>query len=79
MDLGAGVYESGLARWIYQHGIYLKFITAVRATKNAFIDTINGQFNDERLNDHFFTSIEHARAAIGAWRRNRTRIGPTTN
>jgi transposase InsO family protein len=31
--------------------------------------TFNGRLRDECLNEHWFTSLEHARTVIEAWRR----------
>jgi putative transposase len=59
-----------LDRWAYRQEIDLKLITAGRPTENAFIESFNGKFRDECLNDHYFTNLEHARAVISAWRRD---------
>ncbi|MBY0454721.1 MAG: transposase, partial [Burkholderiaceae bacterium] len=33
------------------------------------IESFNGRFRDECLNEHWFTSLQHARVIIEAWRR----------
>ena len=40
------------------------------ADRNAFIESFNGRFRDECLNDHWFTSLAQARILIAAWRRD---------
>ena len=40
-----------------------------QANQNAYIDSFNGRFHDECLNEHRFTSLAHARAVTAAWRR----------
>ena len=36
--------------------------------QNAYIESFNGRFRDERLNLHWFTTIAEARRIIEAWR-----------
>lgn len=48
----------------------LKLIQAGKPTQNAYIESFNGKFRDECLNDYWFTSLAHARAVIGNWRRD---------
>ena len=38
--------------------------------QNALIESSNGRFRDECLNDHWFESLQAARAVIAAWRRD---------
>jgi transposase InsO family protein len=37
--------------------------------QNAYVESFNGRLRDECLNEHWFTSLEHARAEIERWRR----------
>lgn len=39
-----------------------------KPNENAYIESWNGKFRDECLNDHWFTSLTHARQVIAAWR-----------
>ncbi|WP_152618147.1 integrase core domain-containing protein, partial [Burkholderia pseudomallei] len=34
------------------------------------IESFNGKFRDECLNEHWFTTLAHARAVIAAWRQS---------
>lgn len=36
--------------------------------QNGYIESFNGKFRDECLNEHWFISIAHARSVIEAWR-----------
>jgi putative transposase len=40
-----------------------------KPNQNAYIDSFNGRFRDECLNENWFTSLDHARGVIEAWRR----------
>jgi putative transposase len=51
--------------------VALKLIQAGKPTQNTYIESFNGKFRDECLNEHWFMTLAHARAAISAWRRNR--------
>lgn len=38
--------------------------------RNGYIESFNGKFRDECLNEHWFTSLPQARDVIGEWRRD---------
>jgi transposase InsO family protein len=42
---------------------------ARQAESERYIESFNGRFRDECLNEHWFTSLAHARAVIEDWRR----------
>jgi len=52
------------------HGVQLKLIAPGKATQNAFVESFNGRFRDECLNDHWFETPSAARAVIAGWRRD---------
>ena len=41
-----------------------------KPTDNAFIESFNGRFRQECLNEHWFLSLEDAEEKIEAWRRD---------
>lgn len=63
-------------QWAYRHGVQLKLIQPGKPTQNAYIESFNGRFRDECLNDHWFLSLEHARVVIAAWRRDYNETRP---
>ena len=67
-DQGPEFTGKALDQWAYEHGVRLKLIQAGKPTQNAYIESFNGKFRDECLNEHWFRSLEHARAVIGIWR-----------
>lgn len=69
-DQGPEFTGKALDQWAYQHGVQLKLIQAGKPTQNAFIESFNGRFRDECLNDHWFTSLAQARILIAAWRKD---------
>jgi len=36
--------------------------------QNAFVESFNGTFRDECLNEHWYTSLQDAKEKIEAWR-----------
>jgi hypothetical protein len=48
---------------------YCQLWTRVHKNQNAYVESFNGRLRDECLNEHWFTSLAHARSVIEAWRR----------
>ncbi len=57
-------------QWAYQRDIKLKLIKPGKPTQNTFIESFNGMFRDESLNEHWLCSLAEARIRIAAWRRD---------
>ena len=49
--------------------VTLRLIEPGKPNQNAYIESFNGRFRDECLNEHWFTSLAHAQAIIETWRR----------
>ena len=45
-------------------------------TQNAYIESFNGRFRDECLNEHWFVTLEQAKAQIAEWRRDYNEVRP---
>jgi putative transposase len=69
-DQGPEFTGKALDQWAYERGVQLKLIQAGKPTQNAFIESFNGRFRDECLNEHWFTSLAHARAQVAEWRKD---------
>lgn len=63
---------SGIAldRWAHERGVKIAFIRPGKPVENAFIESFNGKFRDECLNENWFTSLEDAQEKIETWRRD---------
>ena len=68
IDNGPEFTGRALDLWAYQNGVKLHFIQPGRPIQNAYIESFNGRFRDECLNQHWFTSLADARTKIDAWR-----------
>ena len=75
-DQGPEFTSRALDRWAYRQGVDLKLIAAGKPTQNAYIESFNGKFRDECLNDHYFNNLAHARALVAAWRRDYNEVRP---
>jgi putative transposase len=69
-DQGPEFTGRALDQWAYEHGVQLKLIQPGKPTQNAYIESFNGKFRDECLNEHWFRSLDHARAIIQEWRKD---------
>ncbi len=68
IDNGPEFISKALDAWAYQRGVKLTFIRPGRPVENAYIESFNGRFRDECLNENWFLSLEHARGIIEKWR-----------
>lgn len=59
-----------LDRWAHSRGVKIAFIRPGRPVENAFIESFNGKFRDECLNENWFISLKDAQEKIEAWRRD---------
>ena len=57
-----------LDKWAYRRAVQLSFIRPGKPNENAYIESFNGKFRDECLNEHWFLSLAHARSVIEDWR-----------
>ena len=47
--------------------------------ENAFIESFNGRFRDECLNQDWFTDLDDAQAAMAAWKQDYNESRPHTS
>lgn len=68
VDHGPEFEGQVLDTWAYRANVRLSFIRPGKPNENAYIESFNGKFRDECLNEHWFISMAHARRIIEAWR-----------
>lgn len=68
VDNGPEVISRALDAWAHHNGVKLEFSRPGRPTDNAFIESFNGHFRAECLNQHWFTDLAEARQVIEAFR-----------
>ena len=67
-DNGPEFISRALDECAYQNGVKLDFIEPGKRMENAFIESFNGRFRDECLNESWFMSLQEARDIIEKWR-----------
>jgi putative transposase len=67
VDNGPEFTGQALDAWAYAHGVELDFIDPGKPMQNAYMESFNGKFRDECLNQHWFLNLGDARRIIGAW------------
>jgi hypothetical protein len=65
-----------LDAWPYRRGVELRFIRRGKRVENAFVESFNGKFRDECLNEHWFRRIAEAQRIIEAWRIDYNTVRP---
>ncbi len=68
LDNGPEMISKTLDEWAWRNGVRLNFIEPGKPTQNAFIESFNGRFRDECLNENWFLDLGDAREIIEAWR-----------
>ncbi|AMD50498.1 integrase [Bordetella holmesii F627] len=68
VDNGPEFAGRALDAWAYQAGVKLSFIRPGKPVENAYIESFNGKFRDECLNEHWFLSLRQVKSLIENWR-----------
>ena len=68
VDNGPEFISQAVDQWAFSNGVRLHFIEPGKPVQNAFIESFNGKFRDECLNQNWFLSLAEARLVIEAWR-----------
>jgi putative transposase len=68
VDNGPEFISKSLDWWAYFKGLKLDFSRPGKPTDNAFIESFNGKFRQECLNQHWFLSLDDAQEVIEGWR-----------
>lgn len=70
IDNGPEFTSKVLDQWAYLNGVELDFIRPGKPTDNALIESFNGHFREECLNESWFLSLEDARKKVEEWRQH---------
>ena len=68
-DNGKEFCGRAMLTWAHERGVKLFLIEPGKPNQNAYIESFNGRFRDECLNENWFTSLPHAQVVMEAWRR----------
>jgi putative transposase len=67
-DNGTELTSLAILRWSQERGVDWHYIAPGKPTQNAFVESFNGRFRDECLNDTLFSTLTEARSAITSWK-----------
>jgi putative transposase len=76
VDNGPEFISRVVDQWAFEHGVELHFIAPGKPTENAHIESFNGKFRDECLNENWFLSLQEAGMKIEAWRKDYNQVRP---
>jgi putative transposase len=75
-DNGPEFTGKALHLWAQRRKVHLNHIQPGKPNQNAFIESFNGTFRDDCLNQHWFNSLEEARLLINHWRNEYNNLRP---
>jgi putative transposase len=70
LDNGPEFTSKAMLCWAEERGVKLHFIGPGKPRQNAYIESFNGKFRDECLNQHWFKDLEEAKRMIEEWRKD---------
>lgn len=68
VDHGPEFEGQALDVWSFENEVQLAFIRPGKPVENAYVESFNGKFRDECLNEHWFVTMAQARRIIERWR-----------
>lgn len=75
-DNGTELTSMALLRWCQETRIDWHYIAPGKPMQNAFVESFNGSFRDELLNETLFSSLAKAREKITEWEEDYNRHRP---
>ncbi|WP_409558712.1 IS3 family transposase [Brucella pseudogrignonensis] len=75
-DNGTEMTSMAILKWCQETKVEWHYIAPGKPMQNDFVESFNGSFRDECLNDTLFSSLAQARAAITAWKEDYNRNRP---
>ena len=75
-DNGPEFTSRAFMAWAQTHGIRHILIQPGRPMQNSYIESFNGNFRYECLNEHWFDTLPQARNTIAVWRQDYNEVQP---
>ena len=75
-DNGPEFTSRAFMAWAQSHGIRHILIQPGRPMQNGYIESFNGKFRDEHLNEGWFQTLHEAREAAAIWRKDYNAVRP---
>ena len=78
-DNGPEMKSEHFLDWAHKRGISIEYIEPGKPIQNAYIESFNGRFRDECLNEEIFLDLADAKKKIEKWRRYYNEKRPHTS
>jgi len=78
-DNGTELTSQALLRWQEVRSVLWHYVAPGKPQQNGFVESFNGRFRDECLNEHLFSSLTTARRIIEACRIDYNTARPHTS
>ena len=75
-DNGTEMTSRAMLEWANRTGVGWHYIDPGKPQQNGFVESFNGKFRDECLNEEVFTTLAEARAVIARWRHDYNHVRP---
>ena len=75
-DNGPEFVSRAVDQWAYEQGLHWHTIQPGRPMENGYVESFNGRFRDECLNENWFSSLADARHKIAQWKQDYNELRP---
>jgi putative transposase len=75
-DNGPEFLSRAVDQWAYEQGLHWHTIQPGRPMENGYVESFNGRFRDECLNENWFTNLADAREKIAQWKQDYNQARP---
>jgi putative transposase len=75
-DNGPEFVSRAVDQWTYEQGLQWHTIQPGRPMENGYVESFNGRFRDECLNENWFIDLADAREKIEQWREDYNQVRP---
>jgi hypothetical protein len=69
-DNGPEFVSRAVDQWAYEQGLQWHTIQPGRPMENGYVESFNGRFRDECLDENWFSSLADAREKIARWKQD---------
>jgi putative transposase len=75
-DNGPEFVSRAVDQWAYEQGLHWHTIQPGRPMENGYVESFNGRFRDECLNENWFIHLADAREKIAQWKQDYNEMRP---
>jgi putative transposase len=77
-DNGTELTSKAILKWAHENKVRWQYIEPGKPMQNGYIESFNGKFRDECLNEHLFLNLREAKELIEKWREDYNHARPHT-